>query len=291
MICEQCGFTNAPDARFCILCGGALVPPEASALQDPDPKLCPGCGTPNEGLARFCSRCGASMEGAPRRSEAPEAAAPLPHDPEEVPPAPLTETPSVSSLPEDPSPQEVSSPEGAPAPEPEEPSDQEEDAPSLPEEEPDLPSSPEDEPLADDLPEPSSGPEGETALLPPEAAPPEPTGPEPEAPAREDEASLLDEALFPREEPQVPESPEEGPREEAPERRDDPAPEPEATPEAAASPSPEEEIGMGRRLPRLSLPRLSAGKILHALARFLVLALLLAVGLGIGVLWSFFQGG
>ncbi|WP_352424857.1 hypothetical protein, partial [Aminomonas paucivorans] len=115
-------------------------------------------------------------------------------------------------------------------------------------------------------------------------------------PAREDEASLLDEALFPREEPQVPESPEEGPREEAPERRDDPAPEPEAAPEAAASPSPEEEIGMGRRLPRISLPRislprLSAGKILHALARFLVLALLLAVGLGIGVLWSFFQGG
>ena len=40
-----------------------------------------------------------------------------------------------------------------------------------------------------------------------------------------------------------------------------------------------------------TLPRLSAGKILHALARFLVLALLLAVGLGIGVLWSFFQGG
>ena len=25
MICEQCGFTNAPDARFCILCGGALT--------------------------------------------------------------------------------------------------------------------------------------------------------------------------------------------------------------------------------------------------------------------------
>ena len=45
------------------------------------------------------------------------------------------------------------------------------------------------------------------------------------------------------------------------------------------------------RLPRLGLPRLSAGKILHTLAKGLVLALILGVGVGLGVLLAFFLAG
>ena len=44
--CPSCGAGNAPDARFCAACGGALSAP------------CANCGAPLAPAARFCSSCG-----------------------------------------------------------------------------------------------------------------------------------------------------------------------------------------------------------------------------------------
>jgi class 3 adenylate cyclase/tetratricopeptide (TPR) repeat protein len=53
--CGSCGTEQPGDARFCSLCGSALV------------RVCPGCGTESPADAAFCSACGTPLhEGAAR---------------------------------------------------------------------------------------------------------------------------------------------------------------------------------------------------------------------------------
>ncbi len=72
MICGKCGFTNAPDARFCMMCGENLVG-EPTTMTDADPWVCTNCGTENVSLSKFCRICGASLKGALHRSQLPAA--------------------------------------------------------------------------------------------------------------------------------------------------------------------------------------------------------------------------
>jgi RNA polymerase subunit RPABC4/transcription elongation factor Spt4 len=53
--CPACRTVNAPGARFCQQCGGAMAPP-----------ACRQCGTAMQAGARFCAQCGQSGEAAPR---------------------------------------------------------------------------------------------------------------------------------------------------------------------------------------------------------------------------------
>ena len=49
MKCVQCGFDNAPDARFCEECGQVLS------------RVCPNCQQPVSAIAKFCKNCGFSL--------------------------------------------------------------------------------------------------------------------------------------------------------------------------------------------------------------------------------------
>jgi class 3 adenylate cyclase len=52
--CQNCGFENPPDSRYCGACGAALN------------RRCPGCGTDNPPRFNFCGTCGSplAMSGA-----------------------------------------------------------------------------------------------------------------------------------------------------------------------------------------------------------------------------------
>jgi class 3 adenylate cyclase len=52
MRCERCDTENAPNHRFCGVCGAALS------------RACPKCGQDNSPAARFCHHCGTSLESA-----------------------------------------------------------------------------------------------------------------------------------------------------------------------------------------------------------------------------------
>jgi adenylate cyclase len=56
MRCASCDADNAPDNRFCVACGAALL------------RVCPGCGLANPWSARFCSQCGSALEEEKRAS-------------------------------------------------------------------------------------------------------------------------------------------------------------------------------------------------------------------------------
>ena len=47
-----CGHRNAPNARFCDVCGAEL------------PRPCPRCGTLNRRRANFCNHCGSGLRDA-----------------------------------------------------------------------------------------------------------------------------------------------------------------------------------------------------------------------------------
>src|SRR5574342_706642 len=53
MLCLNCSFDNAPDAKFCENCGQPLE------------RACPNCGQPVSPQARFCKNCGHNLAGAP----------------------------------------------------------------------------------------------------------------------------------------------------------------------------------------------------------------------------------
>ena len=59
-ICQQCGFENHPNAKFCRGCGAKLeeIPPA------PRP-VCPQCGAPIHIGTKFCRSCGARLDAVP----------------------------------------------------------------------------------------------------------------------------------------------------------------------------------------------------------------------------------
>lgn len=69
MICTKCGAENAPEAKFCIRCGQALVDTAST---------CPKCRAPVTPGAAFCSQCGQPLGPAgPVNVQVPAAASPI----------------------------------------------------------------------------------------------------------------------------------------------------------------------------------------------------------------------
>ena len=74
MRCEQCGFENEEDAKFCGNCGASLAPrrlhpPAAKPASGLAQVYCQQCGTPNAEGSVFCYSCGSKLapEAMPRR--------------------------------------------------------------------------------------------------------------------------------------------------------------------------------------------------------------------------------
>jgi class 3 adenylate cyclase len=63
MKCWNCGYENAPNAKFCNNCG------------QPQERVCPNCSTRNPAGAKFCNNCGWNLQGT---ATAPAATAPAP---------------------------------------------------------------------------------------------------------------------------------------------------------------------------------------------------------------------
>lgn len=56
-MCSQCGYSNKPEAKFCISCGAPL----GSAVSE-NGKKCVQCGAVNVEDAVFCTECGSRLE-------------------------------------------------------------------------------------------------------------------------------------------------------------------------------------------------------------------------------------
>jgi hypothetical protein len=107
MKCENCGYDNPPDLKFCENCGNILTleepaaqpaaPEQPAPEPAPEMKECPNCKQMNPADATFCDGCGASLQ--PEAEAAPEEPAP-----EAAPAAPVEEPPAAEPAPEEPAP-------------------------------------------------------------------------------------------------------------------------------------------------------------------------------------------
>lgn len=89
IICQNCGFTNSSDRRFCANCGNNLIPepqfkqqyqqpPQYQPVMEPQstpwqgsgfgrPVNCPNCGFSNQPGKQFCGNCGSKLMTSPQQ--------------------------------------------------------------------------------------------------------------------------------------------------------------------------------------------------------------------------------
>lgn len=60
-VCQQCGFSNNPDAKFCISCGSPLQKAAPVSNGPVNGKKCPSCGFVNAADSAFCVECGTNI--------------------------------------------------------------------------------------------------------------------------------------------------------------------------------------------------------------------------------------
>ena len=60
-VCQQCGFSNHPDAKFCISCGSPLQKAAPVSNGPVNGKKCPSCGFVNAADSAFCVECGTNI--------------------------------------------------------------------------------------------------------------------------------------------------------------------------------------------------------------------------------------